>query len=242
MIEVKNLDKYYSSFKALDNVSFSVDDGQIVGLLGLNGAGKTSLLKILGTLQLPSSGQALIDGVDVEQDPYTARTKIGYLTDVPALYKEMKVISFLRFVAGIKDVPSTQVDRYVEEAMEITNIKEVAGRRLFQLSHGFRQRVGVAQAILCKPKLLILDEPINGLDPIQIIEMRDLFLSLKGKHTVLLSTHIISEVTKTCDRILMIHKGKLVRECDNVEALGQDQIEQMFVELVQGSGQGEYNA
>ena len=240
MIEVKNLEKYYSSFKALDNVSFSVDQGQIVGLLGLNGAGKTTLLKILGTLQLPSSGQAFIDGVDVEKDPYVARTKIGYLTDVPALYKEMKVVNFLRFVAGIKDVAKKDIEDYVNEAVEITNIKEVANRRLFQLSHGFRQRVGVAQAIICKPKLLILDEPINGLDPIQIIEMRDLFLSLKGKHTVLLSTHIISEVTKTCDKILMIHKGKLVNECDNVEALGQEQIEQMFVDLVQK--QGEYNA
>ena len=236
MIEVKNLVKYYSSFKALDKVSFSVDQGQIVGLLGLNGAGKTSLLKILGTLQLPTSGQAFIDGTDVEQNPYLARTKIGYLSDVPALYKEMRVIDYLKFVAGIKDVEKSKINSYVDEAMEITNIKEVAKRRLFQLSHGFCQRVGVAQAIICKPKLLILDEPINGLDPIQIMEMRDLFLSLKQKHTVLLSTHIISEVTKTCDKILMIHKGRLVKECDSPESLGQEKIEQMFVDLVQEQG------
>ena len=219
MIEVKNLVKYYSSFKALDNINFTVNQGQIVGLLGLNGPGKTTLLKILGTLQLPSSGQVLIDGVDVEQDPYKARSLIGYLADVPALYKEMKVESYLRFVARLKDVAKSDEDSYVKEAMEVTNITGVASKRLAQLSHGFKQRVGVAQAIICKPKLLILDEPTRGIDVGAKYEIYSLMNDMveQGMSIIMISSEL-PEVMGMSDRIYIMSEGEITGELSAEEA------------------------
>ncbi|MCX6129030.1 MAG: ABC transporter ATP-binding protein [Proteobacteria bacterium] len=212
MIEVRSISKFYGNKRAVENLSFKIQDGEIVGLLGLNGAGKSTILKILGCFLVPSHGDAFIGGHSVIESPDEVRRMIGYLPDTPPLYNEMKTRSYLQFVARLKNVAEHQVAAFVEEAMSKTNLGEVAEMRLGELSHGFRQRVGIAQALVHQPKVLILDEPINGLDPIQIVEMRDMILSLKGHHTVILSSHILSEITKTCDRILVLDRGALVAE------------------------------
>lgn len=212
LISATDLCKYYGDFAAIDGVSFNINEGEIVGLLGLNGAGKSTILKILGSFLLPSSGAASIGGKSVEMDAEEVRGLIGYLPDTPPLYDEMLVVPYLRYVARLKNVPESQVNARVEDVIRKTNLQDVAWVGLGELSHGFRQRVGIAQALVHNPKVLILDEPINGLDPVQIVEMRDLILSLRGKHTVILSSHILSEITKTCDRILIMDRGRLVAE------------------------------
>ncbi len=212
MIKVSGLSKYYGGYAAIKDVSFSVKSGEIVGLLGLNGAGKSTILKMLGCFLLPSEGTAEIDGFSVENDPDAIRQLLGYLPDSPPLYLEMTVRSYLEFVARLKNVSIADVESYVDDAMNKTNLMDVGDVRLGELSHGFQQRVGIAQAIVHRPKVLILDEPINGLDPIQIVEMRDLIKSFKGTHTVILSSHILSEITRTCDRILIVDRGRLVAE------------------------------
>ncbi|SMF55395.1 ABC transporter ATP-binding protein [Pseudobacteriovorax antillogorgiicola] len=220
MIEVNGICKFYGQKKAVENLSFKISDGEIVGLLGVNGAGKSTILKVLGCFLLPSVGEARIGGYSVTHDSEKVRQLIGYLPDRPPLYHEMTVEAYLSFVAKLKDAPGDQIASYVEDAIKQANLEDVYDRQLGQLSHGYQQRVGIAQAIVHKPKVLILDEPINGLDPIQIAEMRDLILSLKGKHTVILSSHILSEITKTCDRILVIDKGQLVAEGNEKELMG----------------------
>lgn len=212
MIQVQGLSKYYFGRRAIENVSFKIEEGEIIGLLGLNGAGKSTILKILGCFLMPSAGKASVAGFSVETNPNEIRSLIGFLPDEPPLYNEMTVEKYLRFVAQIKNVPSADVSKHVDEAIQKVNLDEVRKFRLDELSHGFRQRVGIAQALVHGPKVLILDEPITGLDPIQIVEMRDLILSLRGKHTVILSSHILSEITKTCDRILIVDQGKLIAE------------------------------
>lgn len=212
MIKVEGLCKYYAGHTAIDDVTFHIEQGEIVGLLGLNGAGKSTILKILGCFLMPSAGGAYVDGLSVEDDAYAIRKIIGYLPDFPPLYKEMSVRGYLSYVASIKEVNSNDVANHVRDAIEKTNLRDVAETSIASLSHGFQQRVGIAQAIVHKPKVLILDEPINGLDPVQIVEMRDLILSLRKQHTVILSSHILSEITQTCDRILIVDKGRLVAE------------------------------
>lgn len=212
LISAQGLCKYYNGFAAVEGVSFDIKEGEIVGLLGLNGAGKSTILKMLGSFLLPSSGIATIDGFSSEVEANRVREVIGYLPDTPPLYDEMRVVPYLQYVAKLKNVAPRDVDAFVDDAIAKTNLQEVAWQPLGELSHGFRQRVGIAQALVHRPKVLILDEPINGLDPVQIVEMRDLILSLRGKHTVILSSHILSEITKTCDRILIIDRGRLVAE------------------------------
>lgn len=212
MIIAENLSKAYAGHKAIDNISFRINDGEIVGLLGLNGAGKSTILKILGCFLLPSGGTARVEGFSVDKDPQEIRKLIGYLPDHPPLYDEMPVETYLRYVAKLKNVPTREVDGRVDAVMDVTNTSKVRRTRLGELSHGYRQRVGIAQAMVHNPKVLILDEPINGLDPVQIVEMRDLITSLRGRHTVILSSHILSEITKTCDRILIVDHGRLVAE------------------------------
>ena len=212
LIEARDLSKFYEGRPAIQGVSFNINEGEVVGLLGLNGAGKSTILKILGSFLLPSHGSATISGFSVESNADDVRHLIGYLPDVPPLYDEMRVVPYLRYVAKLKNLPSDQVNSRVDDVLGKTNLEEVAWQTLGALSHGFRQRVGIAQALVHNPRVLILDEPINGLDPVQIVEMRDLILSLRGKHTVILSSHILSEITKTCDRILIIDHGKLVAE------------------------------
>lgn len=212
LISAQGLCKYYDGYAAVEGVSFEIKEGEIVGLLGLNGAGKSTILKMLGSFLLPSAGTATVDGRSVEEDADKVREVIGYLPDTPPLYDEMRVVPYLQYVARLKNVCEKDVDAFVEDAIAKTNLQEVAWQPLGELSHGFRQRVGIAQALVHRPKVLILDEPINGLDPVQIVEMRDLILSLRGRHTVILSSHILSEITKTCDRILIIDRGRLVAE------------------------------
>lgn len=217
LISAQGLCKYYDGYAAVEGVSFDINEGEIVGLLGLNGAGKSTILKMLGSFLLPSAGTATIDGHSVETNADQVREIIGYLPDTPPLYDEMRVVPYLQYVARLKNVPAKDVDAYVDDAIAKTNLQEVAWQPLSELSHGFRQRAGIAQALVHRPKVLILDEPINGLDPVQIVEMRDLILSLRGKHTVILSSHILSEITKTCDRILIIDRGRLVAEGNEVD-------------------------
>lgn len=220
MIEVRSISKFYGNKRAVENLSFTIKDGEIVGLLGLNGAGKSTILKILGCFLVPSHGDARIGGHSVLEAPDEVRRMIGYLPDTPPLYNEMPTREYLCFVARLKNVSNSDVPAFVDDAMKKTNLHEVAEVRLGELSHGFRQRVGIAQALVHKPRVLILDEPINGLDPIQIVEMRDMILSLKGQHTVILSSHILSEITKTCDRILVIDRGRLVAEGTEMQLRG----------------------
>ena len=221
MIEASGLSKYYGNHQAIEDVAFQIGKGEIVGLLGLNGAGKSTILKILGCFLLPSRGSATVGGFSVDTDPQSIRRIIGYLPDKPPLYDEMTVQDYLQFVAKLKDVPGGQLRELTAEAIAKANLEEVMDQRLGALSHGYRQRVGIAQAIVHKPQVLILDEPINGLDPVQIVEMRDLILSLRGDHTVVLSSHILSEMTKTCDRILIIDQGRLVAEGSEEELQGK---------------------
>ncbi len=212
LIEVQGLSKFYGLHAAVRDVSFRINEGEIVGLLGLNGAGKSTILKILGTFLLPSAGNASMGGYSVEEGADQVRELIGYLPDRPPLYDEMRVVPYLRYVAQLKNVAKNVIDERVSDVLRKTNLEDVAWQPLGELSHGFRQRVGIAQALIHDPRIIILDEPINGLDPVQIVEMRDLILSLRGKHTVILSSHILSEITRTCDRILIIDKGRLVAE------------------------------
>ena len=223
LIQVQNLSKSFSGFLAIQDINFEIQPHQIVGLLGLNGAGKSTILKILGTFLLPSSGEVTIDGLDLENSVHQVRERFGYLPDTPPLYDEMEVEEYLIFVCALKNVTKSNRQLYVDEAIHKTNLKEVRSCLIRELSHGFRQRVGIAQAIVHKPKLIILDEPINGLDPVQIVEMRDLILSLKKDHTVLLSSHILSEITKTCDQILIIDRGRLVAKGTQESLLNQAQ-------------------
>jgi ABC-2 type transport system ATP-binding protein len=212
MIQVEHLTKYYGPRAAIRDLSFTIDRGEVIGFLGLNGAGKTTTLKILGCVMLPTSGRVRIDGYDVERDPHEIRRRIGFLPDTPPLYDEMTVGAYLAFVAQLRGVPRKLVRERVLEAESQTALKEVDAEPISALSHGYRQRVGVAQALVHKPELLILDEPTSGLDPAQIVEMRALIRQLKGAHTVLVSSHILSEISQTCDRLLVIQSGELVAQ------------------------------
>ena len=210
MIEVEGLTKYYGEHAAIRDLSFTIQKGEVIGFLGLNGAGKSTTLRVLGAVLLPTAGRVKIDGLDLGTEPHEVRKRIGFLPDVPPLYNEMTVGGYLAFVAQLRGVPADAVEARVREAEAKTALGEMHDEIIGTLSHGFRQRVGVAQALVHRPALLILDEPTSGLDPAQIKEMRKLIRDLRGEHTVLLSSHILPEVSQTCDRLLIIDEGKLV--------------------------------
>jgi ABC-2 type transport system ATP-binding protein len=212
MIEVKGLTKYYGELAAIHDLDFSIDRGEVIGFLGLNGAGKTTALKILGCVLLPTAGDVKVDGIDIARDPHEVRRRIGFLPDTPPLYNDMTVGRYLKFAAELRGVPASEADKAVGEAEDKTATREVHDQPIFSLSHGYRQRVGVAQALVHRPKLLILDEPTSGLDPVQIVEMRSMVRALRGEHTVLLSSHILSEISQTCDRLLVIQRGEIVAQ------------------------------
>jgi ABC-2 type transport system ATP-binding protein len=210
VIEIQALTKYYGDRKAVGPLSFSIAKGEIVGLLGLNGAGKTTTLRILACDLLPSSGSVRVDGLDVVDNPDEVRANVGYLPDHPPLYEEMTVQEYLHFAARLRGLTGPTVESRVDEVLAATQIRGVQDDVISTLSHGFRQRVGIAQAIVHKPRLLVLDEPIAGLDPVQIVEMRELVRSLRKDHTTIISSHILSEISETCDRLLVIREGEIV--------------------------------
>ncbi len=220
MIEINNLVKKYGDHTAVDHLSLVVEPGKIYGFLGPNGAGKSTTMNMITGYLGATSGEIKINGHDILKEPEEAKKCIGYLPELPPLYMDMTVKEYLDFVADLKQLEKSLRKRYVEEAMETTGTTEVAGRMIRNLSKGYRQRVGFAQAILGYPEIIILDEPTVGLDPKQIIEIRDLIKSLKKKHTVILSSHILSEVSAVCDYVLIISHGKLVAS-DTPENLGK---------------------
>jgi ABC-2 type transport system ATP-binding protein len=221
MIEVEGLTKYYGEHAAISDLSFSIRKGEVIGFLGLNGAGKSTSLRILGCVLLPTSGRVVIDGFDVTVDPHEIRKRIGFLPDTPPLYPEMTVGDYLEFVARLRGVPARDVAARVADAERKTAITDVHDDVIGSLSHGFRQRVGLAQAIVHNPALLILDEPTSGLDPEQIVEMRGLIGGLRGEHTILLSSHNLPEVSQTCDRLLVIHEGRIVAQGTEAELVSR---------------------
>ena len=212
MIEVQQLTKRYGPFTAVDGVSFNVGKGEILGFLGPNGAGKTTTMRILTGYMPPTEGRARVAGFDLQEQPVEAKLRIGYLPETPPLYPDMTVREYLRFVARIKGVPAGEQAARVTAVMQRTHVADMANRHCGKLSKGYRQRVGLAQAIIHNPDVLVLDEPTAGLDPKQIIETRELIRSLAGDHTIVLSTHILPEVAQTCQRVVIINKGRVVAE------------------------------
>jgi ABC-2 type transport system ATP-binding protein len=210
VIEVQHLTKRYGRVTAVDDVSFRVERGEILGFLGPNGAGKTTTMRILTGYMPATEGRAMVAGFDVFSQPIEAKRRTGYLPETPPLYPDMTVREYLTFVARIRGVPSSQRRAQIDAAMERTRVGDMADRHCAKLSKGYRQRVGLAQAILHNPEVLILDEPTAGLDPKQIIETRQLIKGLAGERTVILSTHILPEVAQTCQRVVIINKGRVV--------------------------------
>lgn len=210
MIEVKNLTKFYGAHKAVDDLSFTIKDGTVCGFLGPNGAGKSTTMNIMTGCLSATSGDVSINGFDIFDEPIEAKKTIGYLPEQPPLYMEETPREYLRFVAEAKMISRDRIRDEINRVMEETQITDVADRLIKNLSKGYRQRVGIAQTLLGSPQVIILDEPTVGLDPIQVVEIRDLIKSLGKKHTVVLSSHILSEVQNMCDEILIISRGKLI--------------------------------
>jgi ABC-2 type transport system ATP-binding protein len=212
VIEVYNLTKYYGTLKALDNVSFTVKKGEIIGFLGPNGAGKTTTMRIICGYLSPTEGTVKVGGYDVVENPNEARQFIGYMPETVPLYNEMTVGSYLHYMAAMRRVPKNKRKERVDYVVERCGLTEVVDEIIGKLSKGYRQRVGIAQALVHDPPVLILDEPTIGLDPIQVVEVRQLIRELSGDHTIVLSTHILPEVSMTCKRVLIIHRGRIVAE------------------------------
>ena len=209
MIGVNNLTRYYGTFRAVNNVSFEVNDGEIVGVLGLNGAGKSTILKVLAGLLSPSSGTVTIDGIDVTMATDELKSRIGYLPEAPPQYLDMTVTEFLAYMGRLKGMSSAEVTRRMPEVIEQCALSGREHQVIGTLSHGYRKRVGLAQAVIHNPKLVILDEPISGLDPAQIKDMRQVIRRLSEGRAVMISSHILTEISQTCDRVLVIHHGEL---------------------------------
>lgn len=215
MIKVQNLTKYYSDKLAISDLNFQINKGEVVGLLGLNGSGKTTTIRMLSGFLIPNEGEVWIDDLNSFSDPIEIKRKVGYLPETPPLYEDLTIRDYLEFVARIKSV--SNIESEIKRVCEVTNLMDVIDQYISHLSLGFRKRVGIAQAILGFPKIVIMDEPISGLDPRQIVEIRHLIRNLSKEHTVLLSSHILSEVYLVCDRFIFIHEGKLVYDYSRVD-------------------------
>ncbi|MBT8399328.1 MAG: ATP-binding cassette domain-containing protein [Rhodothermia bacterium] len=212
MIEVRNLTKRYGAERAVDDISFEVRRGEVLGFLGPNGAGKSTTMKVITCYLPPTEGTVVVDGKDVRSDGLAVRSKVGYLPESTALYHDMVTYDYLRFVASMRGIPDDQHGARIAEMVDVCGLEAVLGKRIEALSKGYRQRVGLAQAMIHNPPILILDEPTSGLDPNQIIEIRELIRRIGQEKTVILSTHILPEVQASCDRVLIIHRGKLVAD------------------------------
>ncbi len=214
MIELNHITKRYGERTVLNNVSFKVDKGDVLGFLGPNGAGKTTTMRIITGYLAPSDGEVTVNGYDVKKDPIRVKSSIGYLPELAPAYPEMTVAGYLEFMAGIRGLSGAAIERALERVVQQTNLGKVRERIIGNLSRGYRQRVGIAQALISDPPILILDEPTVGLDPEQIIEIRNLIRELGKDHTIILSTHILPEVTVTCNRVIIINDGRLLGGSD----------------------------
>ena len=237
MIEVQHLSKRYGRVTAVDDVSFRVERGEILGFLGPNGAGKTTTMRILTGYIPATEGKAIVAGFDVFEQPIEAKRRTGYLPETPPLYPDMTVLEYLTFVAKVKGVPGNERHQRIRDVMDRTRVADMAHRLCAKLSKGYKQRVGLAQALIHNPDVLILDEPTAGLDPKQIIETRQLIKDLAGDHTIILSTHILPEVSQTCQRVVIINKGRVVAvdTPDNLTARLRGS-ETMYVQVETGGG------
>lgn len=211
-IKVTNLTKYYGENLAVDDITFEVNKGEILGFLGPNGAGKTTTMKVITTFLPPTSGTVSVDGLDVEEKSLEVRRKLGYLPEQNPLYFDMNVVDYLDYVAALDGIPDEKIESRREEMIDVCGLESVRSKDIGELSKGFRQRVGLAQAMINNPEVLIMDEPTSGLDPNQIIEIRNLIKKLGKQKTVILSTHILSEVQATCNRVIIINKGRIVAD------------------------------
>ena len=235
MISTKKVTKYFSGFQALKDVSFEINKGEIVGFLGQNGAGKTTLMRILTSYLPATSGEVIIGGDDVVENSLAVRRKIGYLPETPPLYSNMSVKDYLKFAAQMKDVPGKQQHKQIDRVLEECNIGDVKNKTIDNLSKGYRQRVGIAQAIINEPEVLILDEPTSGLDPVQNLQVRKLIKSLRHERTVILSTHILSEIEQIAQRVLIIKSGQIIVD-ESLDLLlksqnGESTLEDVFIRL-----------
>jgi len=243
MVEVSRLTKHYGGFCAIQNVSFTAQRGEILGLLGPNGAGKTTTMRIITGFMPATEGTVNVDGFDVFKESHEVRRRTGYLPENPPLYNDMTVSSYLKFVGRIKGVSRKEISSALDRVLERCSLTEVADRLLGQLSKGYRQRVGLAQALIHNPAVLILDEPTLGLDPKQIIEIRSLIRELSGDRTVILSTHILPEVSQICNKVVIINEGRVTVE-KNLQELTQGMtLEEVFLKYiskeVEEKGEGE---
>ncbi|MCM1007177.1 MAG: ABC transporter ATP-binding protein [Ruminococcus flavefaciens] len=218
MITIENLTKYYGKNKAVNNISFTINDNEILGFLGPNGAGKSTTMNMIAGFLPMSGGSVSIFGTDITKEPVKAKKNIGYLPEIPPVYPDMKVSEYLSFCAGLKKIPSGEKKDEIQRVMTLLGITDVKGKLIRNLSKGYKQRVGFAQALLGNPKFIILDEPTVGLDPNQVIEVRKIIKDLKKDHTVIFSSHILSEVSEVCDRVIIINKGD-IRAIDTIENL-----------------------
>ena len=234
MIEVQHLTKTYGSTTAVDNVSFTVPTGQACGFLGPNGAGKTTTMRILTGFMPATSGTVTVDGFDVFHDSFEVRKRIGYLPETPPLYLEMTVRSYLLHVGKLKALPNSQIRGAADRVIEECGLESVAGRLCGHLSKGYRQRVGLAQALIHQPAVLILDEPTVGLDPAQIIEIRALMQGLAAERTLILSTHILPEVQQICQKVVLINGGRIALEADMADLVRERSLEEEYLRHVTG--------
>jgi ABC-2 type transport system ATP-binding protein len=236
MIEVQNLTKAYGSFVAVSGISFKAERGQILGFLGPNGAGKTTTMRIITGFMPATSGTVLIDGLDIFANSLEARRRIGYLPESPPLYGDMRVVQYLRFVARLRGVRRSEVESAVEHVVNTCGLAEMAGRICGQLSKGYRQRVGLAQALIHNPPVMVFDEPTIGLDPRQIHEIRDLIRGLAGERTIVLSTHILPEVSQICDKVVIINDGRVALEEQLSELPSGTSLEDVFLHAIAKEG------